>query len=116
VVVLRQPGSLYADAGADGVVNFYTVQAFNRSARGGRFDIEVVEPSGARVVPLGELGDVAPRALVEGRLMVQMPRAAIISPATPITFAVRLNGAPPQHIDSSFLGPVAKHAAPHAGH
>lgn len=116
VVVLRQPGSLYAESGADGIVNFYTVQAFNRSPRGGQFDIEVVEPSGAKVVPLGAMGAVAPRALVEGRLMVQLPRAAITSPATPITFAVRLNGGAPQAIPSSFLGPVAGFAAPTPGH
>ena len=55
-------------------------------------------------------------ALVEGRVMVQLPRAAITSPAIPITFAVRLNGGPAERIDSSFLGPVAKHAAPPSGH
>jgi cytochrome c oxidase accessory protein FixG len=115
VVVLRQPGSLYAEAGADGIVNFYTVQAFNRSARGRQFAIDVVEPAGARIMPLGALGAVAPRALVEGRLMVQLPRSAIASPATPIAFAVRLNGGASQRIDSSFLGPVAK-AAPPSGH
>ena len=115
VVVLRQPGSLYADAGADGIVNFYTVQAFNRSASGRTFSIEVVEPTGATVVPLGELGTVAPRALVEGRLMVQLSRPAIVSSTTPITFAVRFNGGAPQRIASSFLGPVAKPVTPPTG-
>ncbi len=87
------------------MANFYTVQAFNRSDRPIRFEIEVVEPRGATVMSVGRLDEVGAHALLEGRLLVRAPASALTGVSTPVRFAVRVEGTPAGEIESSFLGP-----------
>ena len=105
VLILRQPGTLYTTTADGDLANFYTVQAFNRTGRPVRFTIDVVEPRGASVMPVGAIDEVGPHALLEGRLLVRAPAAALAGVTTPVRFAVRVGDAAAGEIDSSFLGP-----------
>lgn len=107
VLILRQAGTLYTTTADGELANFYTVQAFNRSNRPIRFAIDVVEPKGATVIPVGRLDEVGPHALLEGRLLVSAPASALTGVRTPVRFAVRVEGEPAGEIESSFLGPAA---------
>lgn len=106
VLILREPGTLYATAGAGEVANFYNVQALNRTRHRTSFSIEVVEPAGATVTTLGRLNEVGPYGLVEGRLVLRVPTSALGGPSTPVRFAVRTNEGVVQTIYSAFLGPA----------
>jgi cytochrome c oxidase accessory protein FixG len=105
VLVLRQPGTLYTPVAGGDIVNFYTVQAFNRTAAAAAFTIEIVEPAGASVTRLGPLGLVDAHATAESRLLVRVPVSALTGPNTPVRFTVRADGRVVQRIESAFLGP-----------
>ena len=106
VLVLRQPGTLFATVNGGDIANFYNVQVFNRTSRNLPFEIAVVEPQGARIMPLGPLSAVGAYALLEGRLLVTIPPANLHGSGTPVRFEVRAGGRTVQTIDSSFLGPA----------
>lgn len=106
VLILRQPGTLYASLVGGDVANFYTVQAFNRTGQSRAFTVEILEPRGATVTALGSLGQVEPYGMVESRLLLRVPRAALAGPSTPLRFAVRADGRIVQEIDSAFVGPA----------
>jgi cytochrome c oxidase accessory protein FixG len=107
VLILRQPGTLYATVAGGEVANFYTVQALNRTSSHTPFDIEVVEPKQATLTAIGELGAVEPYGLLEGRLLLRLPETALAGPSTSVRFVVRRAGQVVQTIDSAFLGPAA---------
>jgi cytochrome c oxidase accessory protein FixG len=106
VLILRQPGTLFATLDDGAIANFYTVQVLNRSTRAHALDYRAVAPAGARIVPLGPIGQVDAHGLVESRLLVQLPRQMLQAGATPLRFEVRADGALLATIDSSFLGPA----------
>jgi cytochrome c oxidase accessory protein FixG len=106
VVILRQPGTLYATAAGGDLTNFYQVQALNRTRHDTAFTIEVTRPRGGRILPLGAIDRVAAYGLLEGRLVLQLPVEAITGPSTRVTFAVRTGGGVVQTIESTFLGPA----------
>jgi cytochrome c oxidase accessory protein FixG len=108
VLVLRQPGTLYATLPDGRVANFYNVQVFNRSNAGAPFEIVPVAPETATIVPIGSMSDVGPHALKEGRLLVTVPRSAVWRAAMPIRLDVRVAGKTVQHITSSFIAPPAE--------
>jgi cytochrome c oxidase accessory protein FixG len=108
VLILRQPGTLYASVSGGDVANFYTVQALNRTGRTRAFTIEVVEPRGGTVTLLGPLGEVSPYGLVESRVMLRIPPASLAGAGTPVRFAVRVDDGDVQMIESSFVGPVQR--------
>jgi len=107
VLVLRQPGTLYATLATGDVANFYQVQAFNRTARPATFTIEVSSPRGATLTALGQVGRVDAYGQLDGRVMLQVPAAALSGPSTPVRFVVRTDHGGEQLIDSAFLGPAA---------
>ena len=106
VLILRQPGTMYTTVGAGDVANFYNVQAFNRTAQATTFAIDVIDPAGATLTTLGPLNEVAPYALLEGRLLVRVPAAALTGASTPVRFAVRTERGVVQTVESAFLGPA----------
>ncbi len=106
VLILRQPGTLYTTVGPDDVGNFYNVQALNRTARNTAFAIEVTRPAGASITALGAMGEVEPYGLLEGRLLLRLPRSSLSGPSTAVTFGVRTADGVVQTIESAFLGPV----------
>jgi polyferredoxin len=106
VLILRQPGTMYTAVGTAEIANFYNVQAFNRTAHATTFAIEVIEPAGATLTTLGPMGEVAPYALLEGRLLVRVPATALKSASTPVRFAVRTDRGVVQTVGSAFLGPA----------
>ncbi len=81
VLILRQPGTLYTTVTGGDVANFYSVQALNRTGRTRAFTIDVVEPRGATVTALGQLGEVAAYGLAESRVMLRIRPAASPEPA-----------------------------------
>jgi cytochrome c oxidase accessory protein FixG len=105
VVVLRQPGTLFATLPDGAVANFYNVQVFNRSRQAQAYDIVVTGPAGATVTPLGIGAHVGAHDLVEGRLLVSIPRSALTGSGTPLSFEVRVDGQVVQRLPSSFVGP-----------
>jgi cytochrome c oxidase accessory protein FixG len=105
VTVLRQPGTMFATLPSGDVANFYNVQVFNRTREDVPFEIAVVEPAGAAVMPIGDLSRVAPHALLEGRLLVTLPRASARVAGVPIRLVVSRSGRILQEIETSFVGP-----------
>jgi cytochrome c oxidase accessory protein FixG len=106
VIVLRQPGTLYATLANGDVANFYQVQAFNRTGRAASFTIEVSSPRGATLTILGAMDSVDAYGQVDGRVVLQLPASALAGPSTPVRFVVRTAGTGSQEIDSAFLGPA----------
>ena len=106
LVILRQPGTLYATVAGNAVANFYTVEALNRSNRPAPFSIEVLEPPGATVTTLGPSPEVPANGVLDLRFLLQLPSASMSGPSTAVKFAVRSNGRIVQEIDSAFLGPA----------
>jgi len=108
VVILRQPGTLYATVAGGEIANFYMLQALNRSAERTAFTIDVVEPRGAIVTTLGPPPEVAGYGVLDARLLLRVPENAITGPSTPVKFSIRSNGRIVQQIDSAFLGPAGR--------
>jgi len=106
VLILRQPGTLYATVAGGDVANFYDVQAFNRTSHEARFTIEVTEPRGATITTLGQFGEVAPFGVAEGRLLLRVPPGRLASASTAVRFVVRGEDGTEQNIESSFVGPA----------
>jgi cytochrome c oxidase accessory protein FixG len=106
VLILRQPGTLFANVDRDNLANFYNVQVINRTNRPQQLEYAVVSPRDARVTPLGSAGEAAPYGLVESRLLLTVPERSLSGASTPVTFEVRSNGRVVQRIESSFLGPA----------
>lgn len=104
-LVLRQAGTLFTRLPTGEVVNFYTVQIFNRSPEEQRFEIVATAPRGARITALGPLNRVGPHALLDTRLMVSAPPESLAGVSTPVRFELRIPGATPQTVQSSLLGP-----------
>ena len=106
VLILRQPGTLYATVAGGDVANFYTVQALNRTGRPAAFAVEILEPRGATITTLGSIGRVEPYGVAESRLLLRLPTTMLAGPSTPVKFAIRSEGRLVQEIDSAFLGPT----------
>ena len=113
VIVLRQPGTLFATLPDGSIANFYNVQVFNRSHDDHPFEIAVVEPSVATVTPLGPLNDVQAHALTEGRILVTVPPAQVHGGAQPVRLVVRARGQILQDVRTSFVGPAAAPGGAH---
>lgn len=111
VLILRQPGTLFASLEDGQVANFYTVQVLNRSARPHALEYRALEPDGARITPLGRIDRVDAHGLIESRFFLQLPRSRLQAGSTPVRFEVYADGARLATIDSSFLGPAAAPAA-----
>ncbi|MEO8070413.1 MAG: cytochrome c oxidase accessory protein CcoG [Acidobacteriota bacterium] len=107
VVVLRQPGTLYATLPGGGAANFYNVQVFNRSRTPEAYEIVVTSPAGVSVTPLAVAARVGAHDLVEGRLLVSMPASALLGGGQPLTFELRAGGRVIERLESSFIGPPA---------
>jgi cytochrome c oxidase accessory protein FixG len=105
VLILRQPGTLYTTVEEGRIANFYNVQVINRSNRVHRLEYRVVSPAGARVTPLGPIGEVAPHGLIESRLLVAVPAGELAGASTPVRFEIAADGQPLETIESSMLGP-----------
>jgi cytochrome c oxidase accessory protein FixG len=111
VLILRQPGTMYATVAGGDVANFYTVQALNRTRHATPYSIDVIEPDGATVTLLGPPGEVDAYSVGETRLLVRAPPGSLRGASTPVKFAVRSQGRVVQQIDSAFLGPAAPAAS-----
>jgi cytochrome c oxidase accessory protein FixG len=105
VLVLRQPGTLFTTTSEGRIANFYTLQAFNRTSRPLRFSLDVLEPRGATIRPLGTLDRVGAHTLVEGRFLLEAPPASLTGPTTAVRLAVRADGTSVGTIETRLLGP-----------
>ncbi len=108
VVILRQPGTLYATLAGGEIANFYTLEALNRSSDPTAFTIDVVEPAGATVTTLGPSPQVPAYGVLDARLLLRLPQGSFTGPSTAVKFAIRSNGQIVQQIDSAFLGPIGR--------
>jgi polyferredoxin len=105
VLILRQPGSLYASLPEGDVANFYTIQALNRTAAPAGFVLEVLEPRGAVATTLGPISPVDAYAVRDGRFLIRAPLAALRGASTPVRVRVTAPGHDTLILESSFLGP-----------
>lgn len=105
VLILRQPGTVYATLNSGIVANFYNVQVINRTNRARGLEYRVVRPAGATITALGPIDAAAPHGVIESRLLVKLPPQSLTGPATPVEFEVRSEGRVIDVIESSFLGP-----------
>jgi cytochrome c oxidase accessory protein FixG len=114
VVVLRQPGTLYASLPDGRIANFYDVQVFNRSAARLPFELVAVEPPAAATTPIGLLNRVDAHELAAGRLLVTLPAPSTTT--TPVRFELRVAGQRVRHVASSFVGPPGRPTGDEQGH
>ncbi len=105
VLVLRQPGTMFATLPNGDVSNFYNVQVFNRTPSVVPFTIRVTEPAGARVTLLGALASVGPHELVEGRLLLTVPASQASGRGLAVRLAVQAQGQIVQETRTFFVGP-----------
>ncbi|MEO8480858.1 MAG: cytochrome c oxidase accessory protein CcoG [Acidobacteriota bacterium] len=105
ILILRQPGTLSATAGTDTVANFYSIQVINRTNRAQDLEYRVTAPASARVVALGPIEHAGPNALLDSRLLIEIPTAQLTGMATPVTLEVRSGGKLVDTIQSSFIHP-----------
>jgi cytochrome c oxidase accessory protein FixG len=105
ILILRQPGTLYATSGTGSVANFYNVQVINRTNRPRALEYRVLSPAGASITPLGPIGEAAAHGLIESRLLVHVPPERLAGAATPLRFEVRSEGRVVEVVESSFVGP-----------
>jgi cytochrome c oxidase accessory protein FixG len=110
VLILRQPGTLYASFDDDAIANFYNVQIINRTSSARSLEYRVVSPAGVSVMPLGPIERADAHTVVESRLLLKVPRAQLSGPATPVKFEIHSGGRVVEVINSSFLGPAASGA------
>jgi cytochrome c oxidase accessory protein FixG len=106
VVILRQPGTLFATLADDAVANFYNVQVINRTSRVQHISYRTVGLAGAVIRPLGAIDRVAPHGLVESRLLVEAPKRSLAGSTTPVRFEIESGGELVTTIASSFVGPA----------
>lgn len=106
VVVLRQPGTLFATLPNGDVTNFYTLQVFNRTARAQAFSLVVDAPAGATITPLGAADAVGPHALLEGRLLLTAPAASVAGASTTVRMRVRIGERDVERLQTNFVGPA----------
>ena len=105
VLVLRQPGTLYVKLTGGEVANFYSMQALNRTARPAQYAIDVLQPRGAVVTQLGELGPVDPYTVRDARFMIRAAGNTLAGPSTPVRIRVRPERGPALIVETSFLSP-----------
>ena len=103
VLVLRQPGTLQATLDHGDVGNFYNVQVINRSSRQHALTYTVTQPEGAALTPLGQIHEVAPRGIVNGRFLVRVPPDRLSGTSTAVRIDVRSGDTLVETIDTSFL-------------
>ena len=105
VVILRQPGTLYAEVNGSDVANFYNVQVINRTARPHSLEYIAIGLPGATVTALGQIDRAVPHGLIESRLLLQVPKQSLSGATTPMAFEIRADGKLLETISSTFVGP-----------
>ncbi len=108
VLILRQPGTLYAEMENGSVGNFYNVQVINRTGQTHALEYVASLPAGASITALGPINSIDPHTVLESRFLLQLPEGSLGGASTPVQIEVRSDGQLFQTINSSFLGP-AKH-------
>lgn len=88
VTILRQEGSVWVET-TEGVGNFYRVEIINKSSQPKTFTITAIAPKGVIVKPLINLRDVRPWHEVKGRLMLILPRSAIVNGVAQVMLETR---------------------------
>jgi hypothetical protein len=57
---------------------------------------------------LGQLGEIEPYGVAEGRLYLRVPSGSLVDTSTQVRFAVRTQAGIVQTIDSTFVGPSSR--------
>jgi cytochrome c oxidase accessory protein FixG len=104
VMMLRQPGTLFAEM-EGGIGNFYNLQVINRTGRARPLEYAAVAPSGATITALGEIDRVGAHGVIESRLIVRVPAAALTGASTPVRIEVRSAGLLVDVVNTVLLGP-----------
>lgn len=107
VLLLRQPGTLFAEVD-NGIGNFYNLQVINRTNRTLALEYVAVAPAGATITALGDIDEIAAHGVIESRIMVRIPRAALAGASTPIRVEIRADGKLISVVTTALLGPAER--------
>jgi cytochrome c oxidase accessory protein FixG len=105
VLILRQPGTLFTTVGENAIANFYNIQVINRTGRSHALEYRIVSPKGAEVVALGPIDRIESQGLIESRLLVRAPRAALTGSSTAVIVDVFADGERVRTLQTSLIGP-----------
>jgi len=105
VVVLRQPGTLFATLPNGDVTNFYNLQVFNRTGHRVPFRLAADVPAGATITPLGVFDGVDAYGLLESRLLLTVPAQATSGASTTVRIRVLVGDEELQPVQTNFVGP-----------
>jgi hypothetical protein len=103
VLVLRQPGTLMQKTANGEEINFYTIQAVNKTRTDVPMDIRVQSPRGAHITMLGDLSTLPKLSEKHARFMLAIPPTAANDGDTDVKLDVYSGGVVIKTIDSKFL-------------
>jgi polyferredoxin len=104
-VILREPGKLYTELADGRLANFYSVKIINKTFEAMPVEIRVDEPANAELTFLGEMKMVPSQSILEGRVLLAMPRDALTPGRNAVRFSVHSGGRQVYAERSGFLAP-----------
>lgn len=104
VSVLRQEGTTWVTT-KQGLGNIYRIQILNKGSESIPYQITIVEPKNAVLMPLALPNHVKAQSVVKGRFIISIPQASIPSQNIPVTLEVVSNGTVISRIQTPFVSP-----------
>jgi cytochrome c oxidase accessory protein FixG len=104
VTILRIPGSMHQEYGADHYSNIYHIQLVNKTRRNMPIDLKLTGDEG-EIVFIGEKIKAETGRLTEASFMVIIPKKALLSSSTPLTIGVWSQGRLITRYKTGFIGP-----------
>jgi cytochrome c oxidase accessory protein FixG len=103
--VLRAPGSLFQQMPDGHFSNLYTVRVVNKTSREMPVELRLESPAGSLQVMAGGSITVAPGALSENSILIELEPSAMKSGTTPVVIGVFSGGKKLETIKTAFIGP-----------
>lgn len=104
VTVLRQEGTTWVTT-KEGLGNVYRIQIINKSATDREFELHVINPSNATLLPLGLPRMVKSQEIMKGRFILSLPKSSLTNSNVPVEIQVRSNNERVANIQTTFLAP-----------
>jgi cytochrome c oxidase accessory protein FixG len=106
VGVSRDRGALFTETKSGDIANTYSLHVFNKTASDARYDVDVENRPGARLLGPSHI-DLPAGTSKTVVYQVQLPLEAVVSPRLPITFLIAAAQDPALYarVQTTFLGP-----------
>jgi cytochrome c oxidase accessory protein FixG len=104
--IMRTPGMLYQERGADSVSNLYTIKVANKTIRRIPLQLKLEEVSGAVQVIGGGNIPIASEEEGSGNFFIVLPRQVIRQRKTSLRIGLYDNGEKIDEMRTNFLGPL----------